>query len=41
MADACSTKWQRPPWNWIAAILSGDVDDGITAMNGSPSKRAK
>ena len=38
---ACSTKWQRPPWNSISAIFSGLVVAGMTATNGSPSMRAK
>jgi delta 1-pyrroline-5-carboxylate dehydrogenase len=29
------------PWNSIAAIFSGEVVAGITAMNGRPSRRAK
>ena len=36
-----STRWQRPPWNSIRAIFSGEVVAGITATNGSPSSRAK
>ncbi|MNM80694.1 hypothetical protein D3C81_926670 [compost metagenome] len=40
-SQARSTRWQRPPWNSIAAIFSGDVVAGITAMNGRPSSRAK
>ena len=40
-SQARSTRWQRPPWNSIAAIFSGDVLEGITAMKGSPSRRAK
>ena len=35
------TRWQRPPWNSIWAIFSGEVEAGMTAMNGSPSIRAK
>src|SRR5690606_41156051 len=41
MSPASRTRWQRPPWNSIAAIFSGDVEAGITATNGSPSRRAK
>src|SRR3954470_18226573 len=36
-----STRWHLPPWNSMSAIFSGDVLAGITAMNGSPSMRAK
>ena len=36
-----STRWHRPPWNSIWAIFSGEVEAGITAMNGNPSIRAK
>ena len=39
--QALSTRWQRPPWNSIAAIFSGEVEAGITATNGRPSSRAK
>ncbi len=40
-SQARSTRWQRPPWNSIAAIFSGEVEAGITAMKGTPSRRAK
>jgi hypothetical protein len=40
-APALSTKWQRPPWNSICAIFSGEVLRGITATKGRPSRRAK
>ena len=40
-APGSSTRWQAPPWNSISEIFSGDVCAGITAMNGSPSIRAK
>src|SRR5262249_56395704 len=39
--DASATKWQRPPWDSINAILEALVDDVITAMNGSPRSAAK
>jgi hypothetical protein len=36
-----ATRWHLPPWNSISEIFSGEVLTGITAMNGSPSIRAK
>ena len=41
IVQALSTRWQRPPWNSIAAIFSGEVEAGITAMKGRSSNRAK
>jgi hypothetical protein len=32
---------QRPPWNSISAIFSGEVERGMTATNGTPMSRAK
>ena len=34
-------KWHLPPCRSISATFSAEVERGITAMNGSPSSRAK
>ena len=36
-----STKWQRPPWRSMRAVLVGEVPLVITATNGTPISLAK
>ena len=31
--QASATRWQRPPWNSIAPIFSGDVEAGMVWLN--------
>src|SRR5690606_4337465 len=36
-----STRWQRPPWDSVAAVFSREVEAGITAMKGRARRRAQ